>query len=261
MNDLQQILARLEQADYEFISHLLDTFWSFNSDKRRKRVLEDFVAKPDETNRKALIAIIEEHIRYLGSADIAYMTRRLGGKSGSVDFHVIVRDVAKRLKVKLNYGPLDEKLEMIVESVASKKLAKLTPKELAEVLRKVGASPESISEFLKKHVPTVGTALLLTILSSFGREIFEKVVFEIVLNLVGRYLGKQLAKKLLAEVAKRNPAWAEWAGPIGWVVAAGWLAIDLQGPASRKTIPSVLYIGVAMMRLKQLPGRGMTTQS
>ena len=37
-------------------------------------------------------------------------------------------------------------------------------------------------------------------------------------------------------------------GPIGWVITGIWTAIDIAGPATRITIPSVVY--VAMLRKK-----------
>jgi len=33
-----------------------------------------------------------------------------------------------------------------------------------------------------------------------------------------------------------------------WVLSGTWLAIDLQGPAYRKTVPICLYLGVVAMR-------------
>ena len=44
------------------------------------------------------------------------------------------------------------------------------------------------------------------------------------------------------------PWWLQWIGPAAWTLSVGWTALDLQGPAMRKTIPIVLYLGLCSMR-------------
>ena len=58
----------------------------------------------------------------------------------------------------------------------------------------------------------------------------------------------EIAEELFKNLAARFPWWAEWLGPIVWGLSLGWLAIDLQGSANRKTIPVLLYLGIVGLR-------------
>jgi uncharacterized protein YaaW (UPF0174 family) len=249
MQNLRDILLKLQAADYLFLSKTIATWFTFNSDKVLQSYVDQFESEPSVENRNKLVDTLEAHIRYLGSSDIAYAVRRIRGVTPGVSFAEIVSDTAKRLKVKLPIAPLNEQLENLVTSVASKRLASMKPDQLEELLTKAGAKEEA-KDFLRKHGGALGLSILALIIRMFGKEIAEEIVSTVTANLIARYLGRQLAKRIVTETGKRFPWWSEWFGPIVWIATGVWLAIDLQGPAHRKTVPTVLYLGLCVNRLK-----------
>ena len=46
-------------------------------------------------------------------------------------------------------------------------------------------------------------------------------------------------------------------GPIGWIATGAWLAVDLAGPAMRKTVPAVLYIAMLRQMLQNRASIGV----
>lgn len=53
---------------------------------------------------------------------------------------------------------------------------------------------------------------------------------------------------MLKQIMIRFPWLAQFLGPIAWAASLGWLAIDLCGPAFRKTIPIMLTLGLVALR-------------
>ena len=176
MQTLQDILLKLQIPDYIFISKTIKTKLSLNPDKTRQDYIAQFESEPSDENRAKIVKILEDHIRYLGSSDIAYKIRKLQGIPPGVSFPEIVSDVAKKLKIKLILGPIDEQLEKLVASVASKKLSSMSPKQVEELLIKVGINKEEAKEFLKKHGGPVGLSILTLIVRVFGKEITEQII-------------------------------------------------------------------------------------
>ena len=81
-----------------------------------------------------------------------------------------------------------------------------------------------------------------------GKEITLELIKNLIISVVAKIIGKKAAEKLIAEILKKFPWWGEWLGPIMWSISIGWLAIDLLGPAYRKTIPILLYFGTVGLR-------------
>ncbi len=76
----------------------------------------------------------------------------------------------------------------------------------------------------------------------------EGIIKNVIFGTITRLLGRQLSARLFEMVAARFPWWVRWVGPASWAVSIGWTVLDLQGPAMRKTIPMVLYLGLCSIR-------------
>jgi uncharacterized protein YaaW (UPF0174 family) len=250
METFRDVLLKLDLADYVFLSKTITT-WHSAMPAKIKANIAQFELNPSHENRAAVVDLLEYQIGYLGSSDIAFFVRFMGSSNPAVSFQKIVSDAAKRLKVKLTMGPLDEQLEQIVTSVASKRLASMKPEQLEELLMKAGANKEDAKDFLKKHGGTLSLSVLALIIRIFGKDIAEEIVSAVTVNIITRYLGKTLAKQVVTQTAERFPWWSEWFGPVVWVATGAWLAVDLQGPAYRKTVPAVLYLGLCVTRIKR----------
>jgi uncharacterized protein YaaW (UPF0174 family) len=248
MNTLRDILLRLELPDYEFLSRTLETWFGFNNRKTRVAAIRAFESDPSPEHRERIVSILDAQIRYLGSADVAYRIRKMRSREGGISFDEIVSDVAKRLKVTVAEASLDVRLETLVNAVVSRKLSKLRPREIEQVLATTGADTQKIHEFSIRQGAVVGAVALIA--RFFGTTIAEKVVSDVAINVISQYIGKQMARRLVTELGKRFPWWGEWAGPIMWIASGMWLVFDLQGPAMRKSIPVVLYLGLCVTRLK-----------
>ena len=78
--------------------------------------------------------------------------------------------------------------------------------------------------------------------------IVQGLIKTIIFSTIARIIGSQLAAKLFTFLVGRMPWWVSWVGPAAWTLSIGWTAFDLQGPATRKTIPVVLYLGLCSLR-------------
>ena len=82
-----------------------------------------------------------------------------------------------------------------------------------------------------------------------ARMILYRTSTVIVNSMAQQLLGHGLRSAVVAGgTFAGGRAVAALAGPVGWVIAGVWTAVDLAGPAYRVTIPCVLHI--AMLRLK-----------
>jgi uncharacterized protein YaaW (UPF0174 family) len=152
------------------------------------------------------------------------------------------------LNVKIKQGGSTEaKLERLVSSVVEKELFSKSPEELNKAFKDLGIG-SSETELVLDHLKKNGkVAVLPIIVEILGPKIALAVIETIIISLIAQIVGREAAKVLVKELVKRNP-WINALGPIMWVLSGMWLAIDLQGPAYRKTVPMCLYLGVVAMR-------------
>ena len=247
--ELTTLLMKCKVDDFEFINERIDSYINFTSDSELKKKLGDFKKSAGATERQALAELVEREIRYLGSSDIAYASRHLlGQKPAGVSVHEMVEDVASVLKVKVRkLGSVESKLERLVLAVAEKTFFSLSEADQREMLKRGGAGDDHIDAFLQK-LKRNKAAFLPALLTLLGPEITVGLLQGIVIASLSAFLGKEAAKKLLAQLLVKFPWWAEWLGPIVWALSLAWLALDVQGVAYRKTIPILLYLGVVALR-------------
>jgi uncharacterized protein YaaW (UPF0174 family) len=90
-------------------------------------------------------------------------------------------------------------------------------------------------------------------IEAFNLVVVQGLIKTIIFGTIARIIGRQLAARLFAFLAGRVPWWVGWIGPAAWTLSVGWTALDLQGPASRKTVPVMLYLGLCAVRKRSEP--------
>lgn len=245
---MKDVLEKCERPDFEYLSSVLDSYVSLTDDSRRKELLqksrESFSAKIE------LIAIIDKQIRYYGSSDIAYAVRSFFASNGDggVSALELLEDVCSKLKISIKQGgSVEGRLERLVSAVVEKELLSKSPAELAEAFKKIGVGDADANQ-IKEHLIKNGkVAVLPVIVEILGPKVALGIIEAIVISLIAQIIGREAAKALVKELIKRNP-WLNALGPVMWVLSGAWLALDLQGPAFRKTVPICLYLGIVALR-------------
>lgn len=238
---MKSILRKCTSEDFRYISEVLDSYASLTSDTKRKQLLEDLLRKEE------LVDLIDEQIRYFGSADLAYFARKLTGKDAGISATELVADVCEKLKIKVKQGAgIEAMLEQLVMATVDKELRSKSAEDLAKTFRDFKIGDRERDLFLE-HVKTKGEVLVPLLIEVLGPKVATGVIETVVVGVIARFIGQQAAKKLVAEVIKRNP-WLNALGPAVWVASGAWLAFDIQGPAFRKTIPICLYLGMVSLR-------------
>ncbi len=243
---MEVILRKCKQADFEYLSKVLDSYLSFTNDSKRKELLG---LSSVEESKAELVSLIDKQIRYYGSSDIAYFKRAISGDGGGgITASEVIEDVCKKLKIPIKHGGSNEaRLERLVNAVAEKELLSKSPEELAEAFDKIGVG-NADSQLVMEHLKKNGKAAVLPILVEvLGPKVALGIIETIIVSLIAQIIGREAAKQLVKELVKRNP-WLNALGPIMWALSGAWLAFDLQGPAYRKTVPICLYLGIVALR-------------
>ncbi len=245
---MREILSSLEPADYAFVVEVMSSPVNFTDDAELRRRARAYEASGRDEDRQKLDSKLEREIRYLGSSETAYFVRYMFGQEPGVSFREILRDVAHALKVRPNRDGTDrEVLEDIVRQYATQTFAGLPPDEQQKMLEDLGVEKEKAKAFLKR---SAGVFALPVMIQVFNAVIVEALIKRVILGTIAKLLGEQVARKLFLLIAGRFPWWLGWVGPLAWTASLGWTAVDLQGPAMRKTIPLVLYLGLCSLREK-----------
>ena len=246
---MQDVFSPLTPPDYHFLLGVIEGPASFTEDGALRTLLAAAEEDDTEANRAALNAQLEREIRYLGSADVAYLFRYVMGREPGVPFSEIIRDAAKTLKIKpSSLGTEREMLETLVQEYATRQFADLSPEEQQQLLESLGVERDRAAAFLKK---SAGVFALPTLIQAFGTLVVNGLIKTVIFGTIGKIIGHQLAMRLFNFLWSRLPWWVNWIGPVAWTLSIGWTALDIQGPASRKTIPIVLYLGLCSLREKE----------
>jgi uncharacterized protein YaaW (UPF0174 family) len=190
---------------------------------------------------KVEVAELVKEIKYNGSNDIAYLFRKFEG----VEYSEIVRDVAGKLKVKYTNEDDEEIIEgkILVKVLEGfwEKASGDEKKEIEELFKDVGIKNMDF----KAGFPLAAlTALISTKAASV---IFYKLAAIIANSVARQLLGHGIRIAM-------NQALSKWIGvflgPVGWAISGLLIAIDIAGPAYRKTIPTVLQISYMRQKAK-----------
>lgn len=243
---MQDVLQSLTPADYTFLVEVIEGPVSLTDDQKLRTLLHDVERDDTDAHRAVLSRQLERELRYLGSADLAYGFRFLTGQQPGVPPQEVIRDVAKKLKVEVSsLGTEREMLQQLVEGYATKQFAHLSPQEQQELLVNLGVDRERAVSFLKK---SAGVFALPALIEAFGIIVVDGLIKTVIFGTIAKIIGTQLAARLFQMLVARLPWWVGWIGPAAWSLSIGWAVVDIQGPAYRKTIPAVLYLGLCVLR-------------
>lgn len=249
---MQSVLAKCELADLAFLVGLLRSPVSFSDDLALAEALARYRHTGAPRDRRRLTRLLEREIRYAGSADLAYCARWLLQGEGGVSPNEIVDDVAQRLKVKVRpVGPLHARLEHLARATVEKELLRLSPEEQRLLLEQSGIGPKAARRAvsrLKRQGPLIALPVMLRIA---GLGSAERLAPTLVMRTIAVLVGRDTAKELVKVMSTRFPWWGQWLGPVAWGASGAVVALDLQGPAYRKTIPVMLYLGLVSMRKRK----------
>lgn len=248
---MQDLLNILRPADYRFLAGIVESPFNLTPDATLHRLVEAVEKNDSAENRRALEEQLETTIRYLGSSDIMYAARFVTGGDPGAPFAGIVRDVATSLKVDPPpLGTDREMVEKVATDYATKTFSELSPEEQQKMLEDLGVEREKAVAFLKR---SAGVFALPMLIEAFNIVIVQGLIKTIIFGTIAKIIGRQLAGRLFSFLAGRLPWWVSWVGPAAWTLSIGWTALDIQGPARRKTIPIVLYLGVCSLRERNRP--------
>lgn len=243
---MKDLLNVLEPADYRFLAGIIQSDLNLTDDSKIDRLVTAFEEDSTDELRTELNQRFEREIGYLGSSEIAYGLRYVTGSDPGVPFQEIVRDVAEALKVdRPELGTDRQKVEQVATAYATKQFANLSTEEQQQMLEELGVEKEKAAAFLKR---SAGVFALPMLIEAFNIVIVQGLIKSIIFGTIAKIIGQQLANRLFAFLVGRLPWWVNWIGPAAWTLSIGWTTIDLQGPAKRKTIPIVLYLGLCSMR-------------
>ena len=246
---MQALLQSLTGADYLFLVRIIENDFSFTDNRSLSLLLLHFEESGTPEARDALCRQLEHEIRYLGSADMAYLARKLAGMPPGVAFREIIEDVARFLDVDLPGAFSDEALlRAVVEGYVAAEVERMSPVEQRAMLEDLGVGSEQAMAFLSR---SAGVFAVPALLQAFGHLVVDGLIKRVVFGAIGRIIGRRLSQELFAIVAARFPWWMRWIGPAAWSLSIGWTLIDVQGPAYRKTAPIVLYLGLCLLRRDQ----------
>jgi len=183
---------------------------------------------------------IAHHLRKMGSNDIATMFR--GGDG--VPYAEVVVDVGEKLKVKAVSAnkSVAENEEAILMKLFEDALAKMSDEEKRALFQSMGIKEYDIP------LAATGTFIVQQLLRHYGGFAVYRVSL-IVANMVSRaLLGSGLS---FAANATLTRTIGTMLGPIGWIATGLWLAVDIAGPAFRKTVPAVIHIAMLRQMLQR----------
>jgi uncharacterized protein YaaW (UPF0174 family) len=248
--EITPLLLKCDATDFSVLIGQIASYLNFSSDSELKELLSVYNTGGTKDQKTTLALAIEREIRYIGSSDIAYVVRKItkDDSPAGASIHDVIDDVSKKLKVKQKLlGTPEAKLERLVKFMVEKTFFALTPKQQRELFEKAGVGKGQQDEFFDKIANNKAHFLPL-LLSLLGPEITASIVQGLAITALAAFMGRKAAEELFKNIVARFPWWAEWLGPIVWSLSLGWLAIDLQGPAYRKTIPILLYLGIVGLR-------------
>lgn len=242
---MPNVLHRCTPEDYRFLVGLCTEGFRL-TDGTLLAAFQQYENTFAPEDRAEVDRLLLEDLGYLGSADLAYWSRRLGGKPGGVPFEDIVRDVARFLEVRLpREATLDEQLALLATSWTRRMLVTLPTEEVHAFLDAVGVEESQAWRLLGRTSAAFSVPLLL---SGVEYLLIHHLVRGVLLSTLTRFLGQRIGNALLGAMVSRFPWWTRWIVPAAWVGGLGFTLLDLQGPAFRKTVPVVLFLGSLVLR-------------
>ncbi len=216
-------LAFLKECSNEQIKLLAD-FIIYDTDGK-KRITEEISNTKEfqlyyPNNMLALLSSIINELQLFGGNSIANSVRKHG-----VSYRTILEDVCDLLKVNYQKNiPTDLLEQYLLQKVLVMSVDKMSENDIHHISEKL------TKEELKNQIG----------LLKAGSPLFIKLTTMIIGNLAVKYGLKQAAGFVAKFAGGRM--FALLTGPVGWIIAGVWTAVDIAGPAYRVTVPCTLTI-------------------
>ncbi len=249
---MRDLLEPATPEDYRFLGQLLTSPVSLSNDGPLKRSIDAYLSARSSGSPQAVAlrreadAQIERALRYFGSSDVGHTVRGSVGMEAGVSLDVIVGDVARHLNVDLPSGArLPEEIEALAQRHVERTFASMAPADRQRALEELGVEARQARSFLTQSASVFALPVLIR---AFDVVVVQGLVRNLIFGTITRYVGKRVAGTLLGALVARLPWWTRVVGPLSWAFSIGWTALSLQGPAYRKTVPAVLYLGLIGLR-------------
>ena len=218
-------------------------------------VLVDYLTKDKKGNSRVTEALTgsDNYKRYYPhsvasfSEDIAHELCLFGGntfanifRGGGPSYRSVLIKVAKKMGTNFNKKSSVEVIEAnLLQKIFERMLENMDEADLIKLRQELG-----------DNTPTQGLGkqvLIASILLALRKGGFATYQYAVIIaNAVARaLLGRGLT---FAANATLTRYLSIFTGPIGWILAIIWTAVDIAGPAYRVIVPSVIH--VAYMRAK-----------
>ncbi|NND72430.1 MAG: hypothetical protein HKN43_12720 [Rhodothermales bacterium] len=245
---MQELFEGFQAEDFAFIAGLLESRVNFSDDRELKRLLD--ASSEDTTNadkRDDLIAKMRDEIRYAGSSDLAYFYRWMRGGTPGVPVKQVFKDVSSQLDIPVDSVLTErEMVAHIAREYAEREFASLPDDDKIQMLEQLGVASEKATEFVKR---SAGVYTIPVLIKTFSVVVVDGLIKRVLFGTIARIIGKAVADRLFALLLTRIPWWVGWIGPAAWTASLSWTAVDVAGPAYRKTIPITLYLGLNSISL------------
>lgn len=191
-----------------------------------------------------------DHSRYTG--EIMDEIRKFGGntfvnlfRKEGPPYSEVLKDAAEKVGVKgaseFSVIELEQQMIQVLLRKAAKEASSEEQVELEKVLRDAGLNERDYKAF-------ISGASLVTLLTPKLYSLFMYQASSLIAGAVAKQLLGHGLRAGIGLTAGRFGSF--FLGPIGWVLAGVWTAVDIAGPAYRVTVPCTLHI--AMLRQKWL---------
>ena len=178
--------------------------------------------------------------------EIAGELQRFGGntlanlcRNEGIRYREILQDVCRKLEVYFcGYESTEEIERHLLEKVCMDSVANMSEEELRKMIQELNIPMKNPRKYMIVAALQMAIrrgGILFTRIAAYITRLISRM-------LIGRsalMIGSNLLNKVLGTLA----------GPLGWVITAGWTVYDLASPAYRVTIPGVIQ--VACMRMRQ----------
>jgi uncharacterized protein YaaW (UPF0174 family) len=244
---ITDILLKAAKEDISFMVETLDSWVNFTDDRGMKKELNNWISGelPAPLAKK-----IEKEIRYVASNEVAYLRRKIWGHNpAGIEMREVITDVAKVCKVKLKpYSTEEAMLEDLAKKVVQSRIDKLSMEEQIELIKKNSTplNDAAIDECVRQIKDNKITLSLPLLIKLLGQETAKKILLKILLEIIATFVGKEAAKQILVEISKKLPL--QYLGPIAWSITIATSLPYIIGPAFRKTVPIVLFLGIISLR-------------
>lgn len=173
---------------------------------------------------------LAEEIRADGSNSIFYFIRE------PVDYDEVAKDVAEKLDADISEvmdGDAKGYEQAALIKVMEDRLNKMKEEEREELLHNIDDLGLEDPHILDMYIKSNGVIGLAILMNTVGKVALQNILKQLLLQICGRQVAGQIIGKAGGLLI-----------PGLNILLAAWLAIDIMGPAYRKTIPTVVELAI-----------------